>query len=257
MSKKVDYHKQVRQLQTWSPGIYAVLIAGVFLLMRDVTYQTTLTHQTNDILQSVNGAVLVPASHAFMDISLRWLLTGMLVLGLVSSILHRTRLKAVYSKAVKNGAVFTRWLDIGFTAAFVVTILAMFSGVHDIATQKFMAVFVLLASLFAWTAERALKDGKKLLKPIVIGGLLSGIVPWLLIVSSAVATPFYAAVRSPWYVYATYGAAAICFALIGLNLRGYLLRKQKDNARLERNYQVLNLLLRVSVTVILIVGVKK
>lgn len=259
MSKKVDYKAQLRRLYTGSAVGYVglAILAGVF--MSNITYQLTTGHLAKDELASQKSVVLVPASHAVYDAPLKWTLVIILLLSAVIPLLNITRLKKVYEKGLKKRVMPWRWVDMGIITALMIEVIALLSGLQDIFMLKILAGLMVITCVLGWLAERAANDGKKLVKPIFVIGLVTGLLPWLIIAAYAVATPFYAAVRAPWYVYALYASLLGSFVLFALNQwRQHQKFKQwKDYLFVERNYVVISLVAKVAFAVILIVGLKK
>ncbi len=256
---KVDVKTFVSRLYIWSIVLYLLLsvLAGVFI--GNTTYQLTVGHLAKDILASQSSAVLVPGSHALFDLSLRWTVVAIMLLSIIVPLLYLTRLKKSYEQGIKKRQLLWRWIDLGITTALIVEVIAILSGLQDVMMLKILAGLMIITAVLSWLAERAEKDGKKLVRPIFITSLVTGLLPWLLIAVYAVATPFYASVRAPWYVYAVYTGSLLGFGLLAYNQwrQHQKYKAWKDYWFVERNYAFLTLLTKVAFAVILIVGLKK
>ena len=259
MSKKVDFVAQLQRLYTWSAVGYIglAILAGVF--MANVTYQTTIGHLTKDILASHKSAVLVPGAHAFIDIPLKWALVAMLGLSAVLPVLYLTRLKKYHQKALKKRVLLSRWVDLGLSTVFMMSTIALLSGVNDMMTIKMIGGLVALTCAMGWLAERAMTEGKKLVMPIFTFSLITGCLPWIVVAAYAVATPFFASVRASWFVYALYASTLFGCGLIAYNQWRYHQGKRafKDYMFVERNYVVASILVRTAFAAILVLGLRK
>jgi hypothetical protein len=256
--KPADFTKQLRWLHISSAVVFTALAVAAGLLMKGVTFPLTIGYQAKDVLAESAGTVFAPATQSIFDIDLRWVLIAVLLLSVTGPLLYVTRLKAWYARAVQNESVPTRWLDLALTGALMVEVVALLSGVNNLFVLKAMAGAIVVTCALGWVAERqhALRDRGALSTYGI--SLLSGLLPWFVIVSAAVGTWVNGMVRSPWYVYALYAATFLGFSLIArLQWVHYRGKRQWTNfAAVERDYFVGNFLMKTAFAVILIVGLK-
>ncbi len=256
---KVDYRQQLKLLYTWSAVGYIGLAILAASLMSSVTYQLTLGHLAQDELASSSSAVLVPGAHALYDISIKWVVVVLMVLSAVVPILYLTRWQKRYDQGIKKQFLTWRWVDLGVTSSLIVWVVALLSGLQEAASLKMLVGLVLISFALGWLAERQAIETKKSIMPTFIIGFVAGCLPWLLIATYAVATPFYTSVRAPWFVYALYVSSFGAFLLLAYNQwRQHQKYKQwKDYLFVERNYTVIAILAKAAFALILIVGLKK
>ncbi|MBI3624022.1 heliorhodopsin HeR [Candidatus Saccharibacteria bacterium] len=259
MSKQVDYKAQLRRLYNFSMVLYVTMAIVAAAVMNKVSYQLTVSHLAKDELASQKSAVLVPGTHALFDLRVRLAVVIILLLSAIVPSLYTSRWQKRYQAGLRKQVLPWRWVDIGVTSALMVEVIAIVSGVQDIAALKILAGLMIIMSVLGWLAERAMNEAKKLVKPLLITGLVAGLLPWLLIAVYALATPFYGAVRAAWYVYALYGSSLVGFGLLMLNewQQSHKRKQWKDYRFVEYNYAIINLVNRVAFAAILIVGLKK
>ena len=259
MSKKIDLNKQIQDIYKISIVVYAILALAVVTMVSKVTYQLTWGFLAKDELASKTSAVLVPGSHPAFDLQIRSAILLILALSIIVPYLYIMRLQKQHQQAMKNRVLTLRWIDLGITTAIMVVIIAVLSGVTDIFTLILIAGLMATTCFLGWMAERQAKEAKKLVMPTFIASLFTGSFPWMLIFGYAVATPFLAAVRAPWYIYALYVSSLGSFTLLALNqfLQNTGYKQWKDYSFIERNYALISLFSKTAFAVILIIGLKK
>jgi hypothetical protein len=259
MSKKVDLNLQLRRLYAASAGLFAILAVVAGVVMQPATYQVVLGYLTSDQLASraVGTTVFARGQQAVMDVELRWVLVGLLILSAILPVLYLTRLAAQNKKAIKEKALAWRWLDLAITGSLLLAVSALLTGVQDLLV---LVVVIGLGVLAAGAWRLAERDNVKARKPALLNywiGVYVAALPWILIFGYMLTTLFYGAVRSPWYVYAAIAVVLLGFVGYALNQRFQYegKRKQwKDYLFVERNYAVLNIAMKAVFAVVLIVG---
>lgn len=238
-------------LHMLSAGLFLLLAVLAGVLMSNVSYQLTVGHIARDELA---GGTLVPAVQAVYDVELRWLVVTALVLSAVMPVLYLTNLRERYTSFVKNTRMQPmRWIDFAVTGAFIVSVVALLSGVSDLPTLKLVGGLVVATGILGLIAERQNNTTAKPVRIAYLTSLLTGFLPWLLITTYAVATVIYAA-YAPWYIYALYAAVLGGYVLHVRNQHLALYRPTSNYLMVERNYVVVNLLLKSAFAVILIAG---
>ena len=259
MSKKPDFKQQLQHLYTWSAVGYIGLAALAAIFMTNATLPVSVGHLAKDVLASQKSAVLVPGSQLAFDLPIKWLVVAVMLLSAVVPVLYLTRLKKQYEKSMKQKVLAWRWIDLAISSSLMIGVVSMLSGLHDIGTLKLAGGFMVLTCVLGWLVEKSMNEGKKLVKPLFVTSLFTGALPWLPIVIAAVATPFFAAVRAPWYVYALYVELLAGFTLLALNQWRYIQKNRnwKDYFCVERNYAVISIATRAAFAATLIVGLLK
>jgi len=259
MSKKVDFKAQIQRLQQMSVVVYVGLAIVAGWLMSGASYQLTVSYLAKDNLASKTNTVFAPASHALFDVQLKWLVVIIMLLAAVVPYLYLMQLQKNYLQGLKNKVLPLRWLDMAVTSALMVEVIALLSGIQDIFVLKLIAGLMVVTCALGYLAEKQNADSKKPVWPTFIVSLATGSLPWILIGVAALATPFYSAVRAPWYVYGLYISSLGSFALFAKNqVRNYKkVGKWKDYLFVERNYLAISFFAKVAFAVILIMGLSK
>jgi hypothetical protein len=252
---------KLRSLHMTSAGVFILLaiLAGMF--MKSDSYQLTIGYLTKDIL-AADQTVLAPAIRSVYDVQVRWLLVVILVLSAVLPLLYLTSWEKKYTQAVtKSRTVVWRWIDFAVTAALMVETVALLSGVQDIVVLKLIAGLIALSLGLGWIAERQNNGATKPAWAVYTAGVVAGVLPWILIAVSAIATVVYGSAWSPWYVYALYavtvaGSAALACIQFA-NYRRRIAAWQQNYLVVERNYLAVNLLTKAAFAIVLITGLMR
>lgn len=252
--------EQAQRLPLISAALFAILAVLAVVLMKDTSYQLTLGHLTKDALASQNGpTVLAPASRILLEVPLRVLVSVVLGISALGMLLMGTRFKAANEKAVKKNVVPARWIYFAVTFALMTEVLALLSGINDLAILKLIAGVVVAAKLLDWHSEQMNKGAKKpTWFTFGLSALLNAL-PWLVILVSVIGTTVFGMERLAWYVYALYAAALGSLIALALNMRNQFRRtgKSKDYVFIDRNYLLIDLLSKAAFAVILIIGLRK
>lgn len=262
---KVNSPAQKAKRELWSLGnllsisivLYVALAIAVIALLRDTAFPVTITHLTNNALVGTDGTAFITANRPLFDVDLRWMLLALLAVSAVTPLLYLTKLKSYYAQRVEKRRVLeARWIDLGINSAIMVGVIAMFSGITDLMYLKLLGGFMVITCILGWLAER---QNERATSPVWTAfniSLLAGVMPWLAIGVTKSATLFYGGIRSPWYVYVACFAALIGFGLLARNQYRQHRRQGKfaDYPVVERNYQTITLVTKVSFVVALLIG---
>lgn len=249
--------QRLLSLYAISAGLFLLLAVAAAVLMNDTSYQLTLGHLTKD--QFVEGT-LAPAVQSVYDIEVRWLVVTTLVLSVVGPVLYLTKLKNRYTDYMtKTRMLPFRWFDYAVTTALMVATVALLSGVSDLPTLKLLEGLMIVTCLLALVSERQNDRANKPVWSSFYVGLISGSLPWLFLAAYAVATVVYGGIRAPWYVYALYVALLGGFTLLTRNQwRQYRkIGAQASYLAAERNYLLINTVIKAAFAISLIVGLAK
>lgn len=259
-AKKTGSSSSVNTLHLVSVLVFGALAAAAVFLMRSVQYPISVGYLGRDELASQSTAVFTGAWQPVFDLDIRWALVALLVLSAVVPLMYLTRLKGRYSQWTKDKVITLRWIDMGVTLGIMTALVALLSGINDLATLKIVAGLMLVTAALGWIAE---KQNTGVSKQPALGAfrvsVLSGLLPWLLIAFYAVSTLIFGMIRAPWYVYALYAVVLGGALLLCLNQSRYLKRFKQwsDYLVVERNYLVLNLAVKALFAIVLIVGLQR
>lgn len=229
---------------------------AVLLAMKAAFYPLALSYMAKDALLSSSNTVFVPAERTVMDIDMRWILGGLLAVSAIYSLMHLTRWRASYEKALDGRIYLWRWVYLAATGTLLVKLASMVSGINDLATIKMSAALMVFAMAFAWLSER---QNEKAVKPIgsaFVLSALSGLMALYGIISSLIGTTIFGMVRLPWYAYVIDAAVLIGFLLLMWNLRSSIRKTSPLHtyAGVERNYLVISMITIFVVVVTMIVA---
>jgi hypothetical protein len=246
----------LQRIYAGSIVVYLAIAAAAFFLMNSLSFQLSVGYWGKDELKSVNGTQFAPATQGIVDVEAKWLVMAIAIVSVIVPLLYLTRLKSSHTKQLKDRIMTTRWIDMAIVGALMIETVAILSGVLDIGTLKLMGGLMVITMLAGWFAEkRTSKENTPAVREYYLG-MLSGLLPWLVILSYAIFTYVFGDLRSPWYVYVLY-----VVMLVGAGLMGKLqlasLKKQgnlSDYSQVEKKYAVNSLVLRTIFAVVLIVG---
>ncbi len=261
MATKAQVFSQLHRLHIASAVVFALLAVAAGVFMSTASYPFVIGHVGKDALSSQTTTQFAPSIHAVMDVQLKWAVVVIMAIAALFSLLLATSLRNQYYKALRDGIRPLRWLELAITLGLMTEVVAMLGGVQDVVFLKLMAGLVVLMSGLYWLAEKQnlARGTKKAVWSAYIFGVFSAALPWLIILVSLMATAAYGMVRQPWYVYSVDGVLLLGFVLFSVNLLNRL-RNYKSWKRyeiMEFNHVVINLVLKASFAIILIIGLKK
>ncbi len=239
--------------------IYLLLAVAALTLMKSTTYQLTIGYLAKDtlLIAKTDSTVLGPAAHAVWDIQIRYALAGIMLLSTIVPILYLTKLKQSYQKSLTSRVSLWRWIDLGIIMGMIIEIVALLSGLSDIPTLKVVGLLILITCLLGWLAEKQVSGNK--VPAVYSFSLVTGSLPWLIIIPYAVATIMYGALVAPWYTYALYLTTFLAAGgLAMVQYRQHLQRgKFKDYSFAEQRYLSIGMFAKVAFAVVLILGLMK
>jgi Heliorhodopsin len=120
-----------------------------------------------------------------------------------------------YGRGLSQHHNYARWLEYSVSASVMIVLIAMLTGISDIAALT--ALFGVNASmiLFGWLQERYEQPGRPSFLPFWFGAI-AGIVPWVAIGIYLVSPGNDAS--PPGFVYAIFGSLFIFFNIFAVNM---------------------------------------
>ncbi len=241
-------------------GVTSVLLAALsaFLLV-STTVQLLMSYMTRDVMADQSAVVLAPAVQVFTEVELRYVLSGIFAVGAIGSLLLATALRSRYEAKVAAGNSCWRWAFTGLSSALLLVFTSLLAGVTDIATLKLVGGLILATVFLSWTAERQNLDTKAPQWLAYIAALITGAWAWIPLGVSLIGTSVYGLERFGWHVYALAGAGLIGCIAIAVNQYLHISgRKQWDNYLfVERNYLVIDLLIKIAAAGIILAALHK
>ncbi|MFO0920323.1 MAG: hypothetical protein U0451_01475 [Candidatus Saccharimonadales bacterium] len=256
-SKKSKEPKtRLQKLYAISIVVYGLIAVAAYFLMSNLSFQLSVGYWGKDELNSVNGTQFAPATQGIVDVHIKWIVIVLAVVSIVLPVLYLTRFKKDHDDSIKAKVMPKRWIEMAITFAIMVETVAMLSGVLDIATLKLIGGFMIVTMIAGWMAEkRTVETGKAAIREYYLG-LITGILPWLVIISYAIFTIVFGDIRATWFVYALYVVLVVSASIIGKNQLLALKRVGKfaNYEAVQENYVFISLILRVLFSVVLIIG---
>lgn len=253
--KAVVTLQTLRRLNVVAAGLFLILAAVAGFVMNSTSYQLTLGHMTKDEMASKTETVLAPAVQSVYDVELRWLIVATMLLSAVLPILYLTKLQSRYADYVtKTRMQPLRWIDFAVTGALAAEIIALLSGVSDIATLKLLGGIVAITAVLGLISERQNNTAasEKPVRSAYYASLFTGALSVLFVAAYAVATVVYGGASSQWYTYSIYAVLLVGFGLLARNMSKEF--RGADYLVVERNYLTINILAKVAFVAVLIAG---
>ena len=243
----------LRKFNLFAAVVLAAAAGAAGSLMKLDSYTLGVGHATKDALLSVDRTVFAPAQTSMFDLRVVWVLAGIMAIAALLALLRATKLRAYERRGLDKGVMTWRWIDLGITGALMLELVALLSGMNDLASLNMVGLFVGLAAVLAWMAERA-NAAKSSSKAEFVVASIAGLIPFLAVAGYLLDTSFYGMIRLPWFIYAAYATLLIGYGLIARQLALVLKGKATVYLTAERNYARLGLLTKVAFAVIIIVG---
>ncbi len=252
----MDYKLQLQRLNLASGVLFlvAAILAGVF--MGHQTFPITLAHLTQDSLAKQQ---IVPASKLVMDLSIKWFVVVTFVLAAVVPLLNATKWQKSYQKVLKGKVNLWRWIDMAVVGTAIYTLVGMLYGWHDLTALKMTGTLTAIGFILMWITEKQTVVTKKSAWLFYILAAVCLVMPLFWLANSGVGTMVYGMIRASWYVYASFAILLLSVVAIALNYKMNLAGKKafKDYLFVERNHVFVNLVSRVALAAVLIIGLAK
>lgn len=226
-----------RRLRAWNLGLGLLHAAqGVAVLALATPFTLPVT---GSFLEGPPGTA--PGSpDTLFDVEVAVAVAAFLFLSAVAHLaLTIPRIEAWYQRNLEEGRNYARWIEYSMSASLMVVLIAMITGISDVAAL--VGLFGVTAAMifFGLVQERYERPGGSLL-PFWLGSLV-GIVPWL-----AIGIYLWAPGSSadpPGFVYGIYASLFVFFFSFAVNQWLQYRRIGKWSAYLvgERTYMILSL----------------
>lgn len=174
-----EFKERLKGLRKFN-GAMGVLHLFQAALMLYLSSDFTLPISTTNLASRPIGRPEL-ATEVLADIRLGPLVALFLLISAVAHFAVSTVLYDWYSKKLKNHINPARWVEYTFSASIMIVVIAMLTGIFDLATL--LLLFMLNATMiwFGWMMELYnQKTDKTSWKPYIFG-CLAGIVPWIAI----------------------------------------------------------------------------
>lgn len=204
---------RLRRLRLFNLGmgvLHALQGLLVLALATDFSLPVTAT-----FMQGPPGSAPAPRTVLF-SVNIAW---GVALFLFMSAIAHLTiaspGVSDWYGRGLAAGHNYARWLEYSLSSSLMIVLIAMLTGISDVAAL--IALFGVNASmiLFGWLQERYESPGRPSFLPFWFG-VIAGIVPWIAIGIYLVSPGNPAS--PPGFVYAIFVSLFVFFNMFAVNM---------------------------------------
>ena len=165
---------------------------------------------------------------------------------LISAIAHLVLASAAfkwYRASLKKGSNYARWYEYALSSSVMIVVIAMLSGMYDIASLILIFTLNATMNLFGLMMELHNQTTEKTNWTSFIFGSIAGIVPWVVITIYFLGTASANDGGAPTFVYFILGSLFFLYLLFPVNmlLQYRKVGRWKDYLHGERMYVLLSL----------------
>jgi hypothetical protein len=204
---------RLRRLRLYNLGMGALhAIQGILVLALATDFSLPVTAA---FMEGPPGTEPAPATELF-SVSIPW---GVALFLFLSAIAHWTIASpgvfGWYARGLAATHNYARWLEYSLSSSLMIVLIAMLTGISDVAAL--LALFGVNASmiLFGWLQERYERPGAPSFLPFWFGAI-AGVVPWIAI-GIYLISPGNAA-SPPGFVYGIFASLFVFFNVFAVNL---------------------------------------
>lgn len=235
---------ELHRWNRWLAIIHAAEGVIIFLFGAAYSLPVIINYLAADPINSViaGHTVLSSATRQLFNVSVPGLIAILFLITALAHGLLATIYRKRYETELKKGVNTVRWLEYAMTAGLMVVLIALFSGVYDLATLIAIFGFMVIMNLLGLVTELTSK-GTQPNWPAYWSGAVAGFVPWLIIALYAFNASYYGLAHTPTFVYWIYATMFIC--TLGFAANMYLHYKKYSRwvsyAYTERDFMILSL----------------
>lgn len=221
----------IKPLYAVSILAYAIAaVAGAFV-MKSVVVTLVTSFLTSNTLTSTTSTNFVAASLQIFNIDWRWLFTTLCILAIImpASYLY---IESKKTKKLQEKIRLIDRLDLIVLGTYVSLLIALLSGLEDLLSLIIFGALVVFGLLLCSVSSGGDEKKSDIKSITYVIGLVSIVLPWLLIIIYSIGTIAYGMVRSPWYVYA--------LDVIGLAISAYGIFLGGEGVFIKRNTPQIN-----------------
>jgi hypothetical protein len=205
--------RRLSRLRAWNVTLgilHAAQAAAVLVLSNTFALPVTGT-----FMQGPPGSG-APELTPLFEVRIGW---GVATFLLMSSVAHLLLalppIEAWYRRGLRQGRNYARWLEYSFSSSLMVVLIAMLTGITDVAALGAIAGVNASMILFGWLQERYERAGSGGWLPFWFG-CIAGAVPWV-VIGIYLWGPTVSA-TAPGFVYAIYFSLFAFFNVFALNM---------------------------------------
>lgn len=210
--------RRFRNLRIWNVAVAAALLAqGVLMLVLSSDFKLPVSIRHLRMDRMLGRAV--PFSDEIAQVRVGPLVALFLLLsGVALLLIASPGIFDWYKRNLFRGANYGRWMEYSVTASLMIVIIAMLSGIDDLATL--VLIFFLNAAmiLFGWMMELHNQSTERTNWTAFAFGCIAGIVPWAVIAVAFAKAASDPANRIPAFVYYILLSIFIFFNVFAVNM---------------------------------------
>jgi hypothetical protein len=202
--------RALRSLRGWNVALTLLHLAqAVAVVVLATDFAITITQSLPTGPPGTTNA----APEALFDLPIGAAIAAFLVLAGLDHLLTATAMRGTYERDLRGGINRFRWVEYSFSATIMVVLIALYSGIVDIAALIGIIGANVAMILFGWLQESANPPGSptRTMKPFWFG-CVAGAAPWV-----AIAYNLIAAEEVPGFVVGIFVSLFIFFNSFALN----------------------------------------
>ncbi|HZD18868.1 MAG TPA: heliorhodopsin HeR [Actinomycetota bacterium] len=228
------------RLRAWNAWLAALHLAQGVLLWA-LSNDFALPVNTS-FLRAMPGQGLVPAPETLVRIRIGPLVAAFLFLSALAHLALATFGRSWYERMLERGIQPARWIEYSASSSLMIVVIAMLTGIYDVAAL--ILVFALNATmiLFGWLMETRNEGRERVDWMPFWFGVFAGAVPWIAIGVYLVGAGGEGA-GPPGFVYGIYASLFVFFNVFAINmvLQYRRVGRWRDYRYGERVYMLLSL----------------
>ncbi|WP_440992197.1 heliorhodopsin HeR [Haloarchaeobius baliensis] len=208
-------YRRLRQFN----AVMAVLhfVQGALMIYLSSTLEWTITITSLEF--QADAQRLQPVLEPWTTIQLSYLVAAFLLLSALAHLLIATVLYDSYVSYLERGMNPYRWYEYTVSASVMIVVIAMLAGVWDLGTLVALFSLVAVMNLMGWMMELHNQTTERVDWTAYIIGTFAGIVPWVVIAITILATIAGSdGGGPPDFVLAIYGSLFVFFNLFAINM---------------------------------------
>jgi hypothetical protein len=240
---EMNYNEpRLRKLRNFN-GVMGIIHAIQGILMLVLSNDFSLPIQTNFLKFDTVGGTVAPVTQTIVEIPVGPAIALFLFVTAFAHLSVATYGYKWYARKVNSGINPARWYEYAFTSSLMIVILAMLTGIFDIAALLAIAAANASMNLFGLVMELHNQTTEKTDWTSFLFGTFAGAIPWIIII-----TYFFGAIlvntdTIPTFVYVLIIVLLVFWCTFPLNmiLQYKKVGKWKDYLYGERGYIILSL----------------
>ena len=202
--------RSVRSLRGWNLALTVLHLGqAIAVVVLATDFAITITQS----LPTGPPGSAIASPEGVFDLPIGVAIATFLVLACLDHLLTATALRRTYERDLRSGINRFRWVEYSFSATIMVVLIALYSGVVDIAALIGIIGANVAMILFGWLQESANPPGSttRTMKPFWFG-CVAGAAPWV-----AIGYNLVAAEEVPGFVVGIFVSLFIFFNSFALN----------------------------------------